>query len=302
MSQVSNGSAPKVETDVNPIPDRALLHFVALVGDNKDCLAKFLQSLGPRTEMLGEVKMGSWNAVDRPRPCTYTDLKIGQWGFRLIYDPEGLPPVLEGTVFAEEPTFEAKEIVTEHKASCLVFLTAAPLHEDLGSSPEGWTRFQALATLAWAWLDAGAELLCFPEARVYLPRRLLLPLEPELLTPDHAYLFVSNGVAETYEEEGVRKVWGRTWGMGQFSLPDLAAHVIMEGEPDRLDKVMESLRLFMETLPPAMVRDHGMLPVGGTIQLGNAIWEAVTPPMPSDPELPFLASRFGTQIFEQAQG
>jgi len=264
-------------------------------------LGRFLQALELRSQE--KIRHGQWIAVERPRPCTFTDLAVGDWRFRLVFDPEGLAPAAQASVFPEEPTFEAKEIVTHHRGACLVFLTAQPetpgppgqLH---GSSPEGWSRFRKMADLVWAWLDAGAELLCFPEGRVHLPRRVLLPLEPEQLSPEHAYLFLSNGVADQSVSSGKRLVWVRTWGLAQFGLPDLASKLELSGSPDSMEKVMKSLRLLLETLPPAMIREHGMLGAGGTVQVEEAVWRATGAPQ----RLPqsFLASRFGVQLFEQA--
>ena len=300
MSQAINGSA---KAEINPIPDKALLHFVALLSNGEEALGKFLKSLEARSASMGPVQLGTWHALDRPRPCTYTDLKIGPWEFRLLFDPEGLPATLQSMVFPEEPSLETKEIVDQHRGCCLVFLTASPdaARSASQAEPEGWFRFRHLAQLTWAWLDAGAELLCFPEGRVYLPRRLLLPLEPDEMTPEHAYLFLSNGVAYSYQQKGQQCVWVRSWGLGQFGLPDLAAHLTMGGPTDQLEVTMESLRLLMETLPPAMIRDHGILPEGGCVQVGHIQWKAVTPPRPATPDSAFLASRFGVQIFEQTQ-
>ena len=39
-----------------------------------------------------------------------------------------------------------------------------------------------------------------------------------------------------------------------------------------------SLKLLFETLPPAMIRAHGLLPPGGTVQVAERVWTASTAP------------------------
>lgn len=151
--------------------------------------------------------------------------------------------------------------------------------------------------VVWGWVDAGATMLALPEAQVLLPRRLLVGIEPENLTPDHGYIFLSNGLAHIETEKGGdRKLWLRTWGMGQFALPDLAAGLpSRDGDEDRLEAELSSLRLLFETLPPAMIREQGVLPVGGTVEVGNRTWTSVGEPGGVD--YPFLRSRYGVQLF-----
>ena len=84
--------------------------------------------------------------------------------------------------------------------------------------------------------------------------------------------------------------------MGQFGLPDLAASLPSRvGEEDRLEADLSSLRLLFETLPPAMIREQGILPVGGTVEVGARTWTAVGEPGSVD--YPFLRSRCGVQLF-----
>ena len=61
---------------------------------------------------------------------------------------------------------------------------------------------QLMMQVAWAWVDSGATLLALPEGRQLLPRRLLMGLEPEHLSPEHGYVFLSNGLAEIEEKKG----------------------------------------------------------------------------------------------------
>ncbi len=270
-----------------PIPARAHVHCLALLAPDDErplaeTLSRFLVSVGERVEGLEPVDPTQFALVDRPRPCMFAKLRAGEWAWHVLVDPGGMPDTVREAVLAGTPTPEILEAVDEHRLSVMVFLLEAP--DD--STP--MERFRALARVLWAWLDAGATVVAFPEGQQVLPRRLLLPLEPEQLEPEHCYLFISNGMASQEKE----MYWLRTWGMAQFALPDLAAG-LAAGTID--EARVESLKLLFETLPPAMIREHGVLPVGGTVEISTRTWTAVGPPGPG--ELTFMASRFGFQLF-----
>lgn len=285
------GDAP-TKSEFSPIPQRALLHAVAILDSHESCLKRFVEALPLRCPGL---VMGDWKAVPSERPCSYVDFNIASQGnrpyqYRLIFDPAGLPGALMQTVFAFEPSAECQEVIDRQKAAALLFLVDAP---DGPPQNDGWPRFQKFAQTCWAWLDAGAELLCFPEGRAVLPRRVLLPLEPDELTANHSYLFVTNGVAH----RGPKSVWLRTWGLGQFSLPELGAEIAYEQPEAELEQKMESLRLFFETLPASMVGQHGVLPQGGQVQAGPVVWTALEAPS-GHSERGYLQARCGLQLFE----
>jgi hypothetical protein len=291
MSPGSNGISAGGPASPGPIPTEAMLHAVLLLPESEDRLARFLHALPLRTVgLLPDLAPGSWTALDQPRPCSWCDFEGNGWTFRLVFDPQGIPPALMPTVASGTPSPESLEALEEHRACCLIFLLSAPA----GVPP--WMRFVHLATVAWAWVDAGATLLSLPEAQLLVPRRVLLGVEPEQLSPEHGYLFLSNGLAEVQQQGEERKLWLRTWGMGQFGLPDLAAALPSRaGEEAALEADMESLRLLFETLPPAMIKEQGILPVGGTVKVGPRTWTAVGEPGAVD--YPFLRSRCGVQLF-----
>ena len=285
----SNGISPG-PISLGPIPTEAMLHVVAMLPESEHRLGQFLAALPLRLEGSSPLTVGPWTALEQPRPCSWCDLEGEGWSYRLLFDPQGVPPSVMPAVSAGQPSDECQEALDEHRACCLIFLLKAPRE----SKP--FERFQSLCRVAWAWVDAGASLFSFPEAQTHLPRRLLLGMEPENLTADHSYLFLSNGLVNIEEKGGERKLWLRTWGMGQFGLPDLAASLPSRvGEEDRLEKDLSSLRLLFETLPPAMIREQGILPVGGTVELGDRTWTAVGEPGAVD--YPFLRSRCGVQLF-----
>jgi len=284
----SSGGSNGVSTGAvshGPIPAEAMVHVVVLLPEPEQRLAQFLQSL---QERWGDLRAEEWQVLEQPRACSWCDFQDGEWRFRLVFDPEGVPPSLRPTVAAGKHTHESLEALEEHRACCLLFLLSAP-------PVTPWERFLGMLRLAWAWVDAGATVLAFPEAELMVPRRILLGVEPGQLAPEQAYLFLSNGLADSSEKGGERKLWLRTWGLGQFALPDLAAELpSIPGQEQHLEGELESLRLLFETLPPAMIREHGILPVGGTVQLGSRTWTAVGE---SSVEYPFLRSRCGVQLF-----
>lgn len=281
------------KAEFSPIPSRALLHFVAILDKEEHALTQFLEAIERRCP---SVKMGSWKALEKPRSCSFVDFEVASsdpsapWCYRLIYDPQGLPPALETTIFAFEPSAECQEVIDRQKGAALLFLVDGPGQNT--PATQGWPRFSEFLQPVWAWLDAGAELLCFPEGRVVLPRRVMLHLEPEQITPEHAYLFISNGIAH----RGENTFWLRTWGLGQFTLPDLTAEIATDSHPEILERSMSSLRLLFETLPPAMIADHGILPAGGQVQTGPVLWTATAAPGPREAQN-YLASRCGIQEF-----
>jgi hypothetical protein len=281
------------KAEFSPIPSRALLHFVAILDKEEHVLTQFLEAIARRCP---SIKLGNWKVIEKPRSCSFVDFEVASsdasspWRYRLIYDPQGLPPALEPTIFAFEPSAECQEVIDRQRAAALMFLVDGPSQNT--PATQGWIRFREFLEPVWAWLDAGAELLCFPEGRVVLPRRVLLHLEPEQLTPEHAYLFLTNGIAH----RGDKSFWLRTWGLGQFTLPDLTAEIATDSHPEILERSMESLRLLFETLPPAMIADHGILPEGGQVQTGSVGWTATSPPVARESQ-GYLASRCGIQEF-----
>jgi hypothetical protein len=282
MSDSVNGTSV-----LNPIPSNARLHCVATFSQSEHVLSRFFEALPERCKALGAPGDQSWTVIHEPRFSTFTDLTVGDWTVRIVFDAEGLAPTIRDGVVNGQLSQETLDTLEQHEAAVLIFLTRAPAR----LSP--WEVFHGFCQLAWAWVDAGATVLAFPEGRVALVRRLLLGLEPQELEPEHAYLFLSNGVERIGDDHGQRIIWLRTWGLGQFLLPDLAVALpAPEGELSGED--LESLRLLFETLPPSMIKAHGILPVGGTVQVGPRTWTATGPPQPD--QCDFMTSRLGFQL------
>ncbi|MBI3926791.1 MAG: hypothetical protein HY319_14720 [Armatimonadetes bacterium] len=261
-----------------PIPAGAQIHLVALLPEPGEYLQTYVRALDHRIANLETIHPASWAAMAEPRPCTFGEFRAGQWRWHFLYDPQGMSPEVSTAARAAPLSGEVLEEVERHRACALVFLMTSPEE----ASP--MDRMRALAEAGWAWLDVGASVLAWPEGQTIMLGKTLLGLEPQDLEPEHSWVFVSNGLAHTEADAH----WFRTVGMGQFGLPDLLARLPRDpmGEAE-----LESLRLLFETLPPAMIRQRGVLPPGGTVKMGSRLWTAARPP----DKIPRLASRFGFQ-------
>lgn len=276
-----NGAA-----SAGPIPPRALGHAAVLLQDSQDAVSYFLAALEERLPAL-DTRALQWTALTHPRPCTYADLKTGPWSWRVVLDPqepsEGLRASLEACGLTTRlPVAHAPEwndgppeqLVADSLRKChasvLVFLTEAP---------EDATALEAMRALnqaVWAWMDAGALLLSWPEGRTAWSKAHLDDFRPNVLGPEELGLFVSCGPVEL---EGQQLT--RTYGMGQFGLPDL----VFGGPVD--PAVVAAAAGF------AVGREKG-LNVGDKLESGELRWRVATPATTSEQE--GLKSRFGLLV------
>ena len=142
----------------------------------------------------------------------------------------------------------------------------------------------ALCHPVWSLLELGASGVAFPEGGTMLSAETLLLLSPGDLSSGHSYLFVSSGMAH----RGEKLIWFRTYGMAQFGLPDLC-HAVPTDLAEGLEDELTRTRLVMETLPPEMVAQGGVLPIGGEVVVGERTFKAA--PLPED--APAMVSRHG---------
>ena len=179
---------------------------------------------------------------------------------------------------------ESNRSLNEAGASVLVFLVT-----DGADVSTPMSKLRALCRPVWHLLEMGASGVAFPEGGTVLSAETLKMLSAEDLGPGHSYLFVSSGLAE--KADG--KMWFRTHGMAQFGLPDIC-HPVSQDLGDELEDELTRTRLVMETLPPEMIAQGGVLPVGGEVMVGPRVFKAVRPP--ENP--PTTRSRFGFSYLE----
>lgn len=254
---------------------------MALLPERGEYLQSLVRALDHRIPGLEAIQPNSWAALARPRPCTFGEFRAGQWKWHVLFDPQGMTPEVSAAVRAGRLSGELLQELEAHQVCALVFLVDAP------EEATPMDRMRALAEAGWAWLDLGASVLAWPEGRTAALGKTLLGIGPRDLEPEHSWLFVSSGLAHS----GADSHWFRTHGLGQFSLPDLVVRV-PNGRMDADE--LTSLRLLFERLPPAMIREHGVLPPGGQILIGSRVWTAAEPP--DREQVPEMASRFGFQF------
>ena len=76
--------------------------------------------------------------------------------------------------------------------------------------------------------------------------------------------------------------------MAQFGLPDLC-HAVPSDLGKELEDELTRTRLVLETLPPEMIAQGGVLPLGGMVTVGERKFTAK--PLPEN--VPAMASRHG---------
>jgi hypothetical protein len=201
--------------------------------------------------------------------------------WHLLIDSEGVAPDVKRAILDGPQANDERLLVKldEAGASVLVFLL-----------DDGWrpstplTRMHALCQPVWDLLELGASGVAFPEGGTMLSAETLKLLSPSDLTAGHSYLFVSSGLVHRSETH----IWFRSYGMAQFGLPDLCHAVPVDLGKD-LDDELTRTRLVLETLPPEMIAQGGVLPLGGSVIVGERVFTAAK--MPDD--APPLASRYG---------
>ncbi len=276
-----NGAAP-----TGPIPPRALGHAAVLLAEAQDAVGYFLAALEERLPAL-DTRALHWTALTRPRPCTYADLEAGPWAWRVAVDPQ--PPIQTLTQALQAcalttrlpvatapqwpdapPSLLVEQALGQAGASVLVFLT---------ESPEDTTPLECMRSLnqmVWAWMDAGALLLAWPEGRVAWSKAHLDDFRPNVLGPKEVGLFVSAGSVELDGQQLTR-----TYGLGQFGLPDL----LFAGTVD--PAVLAGAAAF------AVAREQS-LRVGDRVEHEGRRWKVASPATSS--EQASLKSRHGLVV------
>ena len=285
----------QVDVILLPLPRKGLSHAVVFFDSMPESvMTGFTRSLKADYPNLQPLNPERWGATSAPRPISFGEMlsddpdegwrRVTRW--HILLDSEGVAPEVRAAIDAapQKPDERVAQKLEEAGASVLVFLVA-----DGADVSTPMSKLQALCRPVWRLLEMGASGVAFPEGGTVISAETLRMLPVDQLGPGHSYLFISSGLCEKAHE----KMWFRTHGMAQFGLPDLC-HAVAQDLGDDLEEELTRTRLLMETLPPEMIAQGGVLPIGGEVQVGPRVFKAVAPPQPG----PSAASRFGFTFLE----
>ena len=278
-----------------PLPRRGVSHAVVFFESMPESvMTNFLQELKADYPNVQPLNPKRWGAAAEPRPISFgevlSDDPDGGWNrvtkWHMLLDSEGVAPEVKAALAEgpQSPDERIQQKFDEAGASVLVFLVY-----DGSDASTPVSKMKALCRPVWRLLNMGAQGVAFPEGGTLLSAETLKLLPVEELASGHSYLFLSSGLAE----KAHGKMWFRTHGMAQFGLPDLC-HGIPEDLGDELEEELTRTRLLMETLPPAMLAQGGVLPIGGEVSVGPRVFRACKPPE----KAPAMKSRFGFTYLE----
>jgi hypothetical protein len=271
-----------------PLPVRGLAHAVVFFESMpKSVMTELTRRLQVEYPLLKPLDPARWGAATEPRMVSFGELEAEtgahghKAGWHLLIDSEGVAPDVKRVILEGPQANDERLLVKldEAGASVLIFLL-----------DDGWrpstplTRMHALCHPVWDLLALGASGVAFPEGGTMLNAETLMLISPSDLTAGHSYLFVSSGLAHRSETH----LWFRTYGMAQFGLPDLC-HAVPNDMVKDLEDELTRTRLVLETLPPEMIAQGGVLPIGGTVEVGERVFKAAH--LPED--APALVSRHG---------
>lgn len=283
----------RVDNPLLPLPLKGLSHaLVFFEGMPKSLMTDLTRRLQAEYPHLKPLNPSRWGAATEPRMVSFGELEAPtddhghEAVWHVLIDSEGVAPEVKRAVLEGPQANDERMLVKldEAGASVLVFLL------DDGERPSTpMTRMLALAQPVWSLLAMGAAGVAFPEGGTMLSAETLKLLSPDELSSGHSYLFVSSGLAHT----GDGGYWFRTYGMAQFGLPDLC-HCVPADFGDGLEEELIRTRLVLETLPPEMIAQGGVLPIGGAVLVGERVFKAA--PLPDT--APAMVSRHGFCFLE----
>lgn len=279
----------QVDSPLLPLPIRGLSHAVVFYeAMPKNLMTEFTHRLLADYPLLESLDPARWGAATEPRMVSFGELvaPLGTHGqkaeWHILIDSEGVASdvkraMTDGLGAKDERLLGKLE---EAGASVLVFLL-----EDGWRPSTPLTRLHALCHPVWRLLELGAAGVAFPEGQTMLTAETLLLLRPEDLTAHHSYLFISSGMAHRDDAH----LWVRTYGMAQFGLPDLCHAIPTNLKDADLEAEMTQTRLVFETLPPEMIAQGGILPLGGEVVVGERPFRSAAMPEGA----PTMPSRHG---------
>lgn len=280
----------QVDSPLLPLPVRGVSHAVVFFETMpKNIMGDFTTRLKEDYPELQKLDPSRWGAASEPRAISFGELcsndgdegwrKMGKW--HLLIDSQGVAPEVKQAILdgPQTPDERMLERLDEAGVAVMVFLLIDP---EQPSTP--LSKIKSLCRPVWRLLEMGATGVAFPEAGTMITAETLRLLTIEELAAGHSYLFVSSGLTERSHD----MMWFRTQGMAQFGLPDLC-HGIPKGEDKELEEHLTATRLVMETLPPAMIAEGGILPIGGEVQVGERTFIRCKAPE----KAPSMVSRYG---------
>lgn len=278
-----------------PIPRQGIAHAVVFFDSlPESVMTDFTKGLKEHYPHLQPLNPERWGAASVPRPVSFGEItsddpdggwtKVTRW--HILIDSEGIAPEVRQAIEAGPQTPDERLVqkMEEAGASVLVFLLS-----DGADVSTPVSKMRALAAPVWQLLHMGASGVAFPEGGTVLGTETLKLLAHDDLDAGHSYLFVSSGL----EQKSAGKMWFRTYGMAQFGLPDLC-HAVPEELGEELEDELTRTRLLLETLPPEMIAQGGILPLGGEVLVGPRMFRAARAPE----GMPPMASRFGFSYLE----
>jgi len=273
-----------MSTALRPIPERARLHFVALLPQTPGSLDPLRAAIARR---LPEALFDPARFTERsePRAIAWGPVEVNGHALQLLVDREGLPGAVGEAVSRAPLSPSAAAALQGHDAAVLGFLTS--LSPD--ATPLAGAR--ALAGLAFACLDVGASLLAFPDGRTAFTPGELEGLDPAKLTADELWLFVSRGWASPPDELG--RAWVRSFGLHGFDLPDVATRIYARGLGS--EDEARAADALLGNLPRYLVELGRTLQPGETAEVGQRRWRVAADPA----ELPFRAGPTGVLVLRR---
>lgn len=273
---------------MSPLPDQPLIHAIALFSSQQDHITTFARRIQRMIPGIAPDPAG-WTAVREPRECLYGPLTGSGWKWHVLFDMGGIPDALQPAVKQCRLSDAAATALRSHQSAGLLYLLEAP------ANVTPFERFHDFCRLTWEWLELGATAILFPQGRKGSAASELKHMHPQDFTADDFEVCVS--IAAAGKAVGGQQ-WLRTYGLGQFDLPDLACQVSTEG--GRFGAETAYAQALFGNLPPYFIERAAAFQPGETIELEDQVWRCEG--LAGASQSPELAGgKHGVQIFVRKQ-
>ncbi len=260
-----------------------MLHAVVVFPRAEGVISWWLEEVENWIPDLSDIDPSSWKVTVVPRPSTFGELESDRWRWGFLFDPSGMSAEFRPRMDEIKMSPAVQSAINSQGAHVIVSLVNGP------AEASALERMRALCKMVWSWLDCGATAVIWPEGRLAHQAGTMLKLVPDQISSGHSWLFVSNGVAARRGEA----LWLRSYGMAQFTLPDILVRLPRN---EVTEQELIKVRLLLETLPPAMIEQHGVLPEGGEVTVQGRVFRAKS--VPSEVESLMDTSRYGFVFLE----